>query len=168
MNKYLQGSVVFKNILFLMLGLIISGAACSYYFLGLIKSSNKFNELVVNNQVDYFKITYSDKATKIIKLGNQYIQKSMSASLDNNATVASEILLASTLFLSDITNQDFDTHQDTFLSMMLYYARIYSEVDFQKSLPNVIKYCEKYTHVEDCTKDAMLQMFLDFKSIKYE
>jgi len=163
-----QGSMVFKNIIFFILGVFIAGLVSFYYFTEMIKSSNEFNKLVVNNQIDYFKTVYSEDALKIIALSNKYIQKSMSASLEQDQIVASQILLASSLFLTDFTNQNLKSKEDTFLSMMLFYARTKSKEEFTATILDTSKFCKKHTGIKDCSSKAMLAMFTEFKQIKYE
>ncbi len=159
---------MFKNILFFIFGVFISALVSFYYFTDLMKPSSEFNKLLINNQIDYFKATYSEDALKIIKLSNTYIQKSMSAPLDKDQIVASQILLASSLFLTDITDQRLKSKEDTFLSMMLFYARTKSEEDFNTDISNTSEFCSKHTDIKDCSPKAMLSMFTEFKGIKYE
>jgi len=164
----MQGSMVFKNILFFICGVFISAFASFYYFTDMIKSSNEFNKLVVNNQVDYFKTTYSEDALKIIESSNKYIQNSVSASLDKEQIAASQILLASSLFLTDSTNQRLKSKEDTFLSMMLLYARTKSDEEFNAVMSDTSEFCKTHTGIKDCSSKAMLSMFKEFKEIKYE
>jgi hypothetical protein len=168
MSSCTQGSLVFKNILFFIFGIFISALVSFYFFTDMMKSYNEFNKLVVNNQIDYFKTTYSEDALKIIKLSNTYIQKSMSAPLDKDQIVASQILLASSLFLTEITEQRLNAKADTFLSMMLFYARTKSEEDFNAEISNTSEFCSKHTDIKDCSSKAILAMFTEIKEIKYE
>jgi hypothetical protein len=168
MSSCTQGGLVFKNILFFIFGVFISALVSFYYFTDMIKTSSEFNKLVVNNHVDYFKTTYSDDALKIIKLSNTYIQKSMSAPLDKEQIVASQILLASSLFLTKITDQRLKSKKNTFLSMMMFYARTKSEEEFNTDISNTSEFCSKHTDIKDCSPKAMLAMFVEFKKIKYE
>lgn len=66
------------------------------------------------------------------------------------------------------SNQRLKSKEDTFLSMMLFYARTKSNEEFNEIISDTSKFCKKHTGIKDCSSKAMLAMFKDFKDIKYE
>ena len=159
---------MFKYILAFVSGLIISAVASFLYYKDLLNSAAEVNSLVVNNQVNYYKNIYSDKALKIIDSNNKYVQSVMSRAFDDQERLAAQIMLSSTLLLTDMTTQKAKTKENTFLAMMMFYARTSTASEFEQQLKLMTSFCKTHTVIKDCSKKGLIKMFDQFKNVKYQ
>ncbi|MBO9491406.1 hypothetical protein J7384_13650 [Endozoicomonas sp. G2_1] len=159
---------MFKYTLAFICGLIISAITSFMYYNELLRSAAEVNSLVVNNQLNYYKNIYSDKALKIINSNNNYVQRVMSRKFDDSERITAQVMLASALLLTDMTVQSVATKENTFLVMMMFYARTSTASEFEQQLKLMTSFCKTHTVIKDCSQKGLIKMFDQFKNVKYQ
>jgi hypothetical protein len=140
-----------KNLIYFLLGVLITVFSCVYYYSGIIQTYKWTVSELNNTKFNQYKYQFSDTANKIIKVNNSSIQTLMERQLTDESTKTAHMLLASSLFLSKITYQEQKLLEEVFLTTALFYKKTESEADFIKFLPILVEECDAHNILPDCS-----------------
>lgn len=140
-----------KNIIYFLSGILLAVLSCIYFYSGIIHSYKETISSLSNANVNQYKYLYSDKANRIIKVNNSSIQTLMLRPITEESSQMAQLLLASSVFLNEMTYQEPKTVEDVFLTTALFYKKTLDKTDFIKQLPMFREECNKHHVLVDCS-----------------
>lgn len=162
-----------SKVIYFLLGVLIATLFCINHFSKLIKQQSVYIENASQQNVEIldkaekrkfqqglidYKALYSEQVRPIIASNIAIIHKIMNYNSNDEQIMAARSLLASSLFLNDMTLQDMEIKEEVFLASALFYKKSGDLSNIDEAIQVLKAYCEDNHIMFDCSESKVKEI----------